>query len=350
MEINKKYPLVDLVQTKILSFWVYNNYAYVYKSYLESYSINNKWEIMGDYQKKPILDSSLEVWSQDSIYYIQNNSFNWVDEVYYEKSSPIEIWNYSEYAINCFSARYDLKISEMPFDNDEINNIKIFYKFENLGYYPNSEQLDLLVKEYLRDIVPDWGIQYSSKDSTVMDKNRVYHFFDYHFKLYKGNCYDFINHCDKIINEVWQVESSQNLKSQKYFDEWKTEKVVEYGLDRSKLGLEPVTTPEPPQIQNEETEDLKDGDLWDKLALIHYLNKHKLLKLDTLHQDNTKIANVFSFLIGKSSESIRQKLSTVRKNDFKPSLKNLESILPIVKFLDHKEMIEEIETEIEKYS
>ena len=88
------------------------------------------------------------------------------------------------------------------------------------------------------DIVPDWGIQYSSKDSIVMDKNRVYHFFDYHFKLYKGNCYDFINHCDKIINEVWKVESSQNLKSQKYFDEWKTEKVVEYGLDRSKLNLE----------------------------------------------------------------------------------------------------------------
>ena len=50
------------------------------------------------------------------------------------------------------------------------------------------------------------------------------------------------------------------------------------GKELDKLGLETVTTPEPPQVQNEETEDSKDGDLWDKLALIHYLNKYKLLK------------------------------------------------------------------------
>ena len=126
--------------------------------------------------------------------------------------------------------------------------------------------------------------------------------------------------------------------------------IEEHNLDRSKLGLEPVTTTEPPQPQNEEIEEFKEGDLWDKMALIHYLNKHRLLKLDTLHQDNTKIASVFSFLIGNSSESIRQKLSSVRKIDYKFSIKSLKNILPVVKLLDHKEMIQEIETEIEKRS
>lgn len=259
MEINKKYPLIDLEVSEQPPFWVYNNYAYVYYNYLESLKKDPQYFIMGDYQDKPKLDELLQIKLSNNpnfkgIYFIENESFEWVEQVYYPQlvqSEPSYDWIFSDYAINCFSANYDILTPEYKvkspyeFDTDEIllpplgeiYKIEI-YNFENAGLFPNSKELDLLVIDYLKEIVPDWGIQYSNKDSIIMDKNRVYHFFEYHFKSYKGNCYDFINHCDKIINEVWEVESPQNLKKQKYFNDWKTEKLVEYGLDRSKLNLE----------------------------------------------------------------------------------------------------------------
>lgn len=252
------YPLIDLKKTEQPPFWVYNNFAFLYHSYLKSYENNIYYYVMGDYQEKPKLDERLDVKlsinpNLKDVYFIDNKSFEWVEQNYYRhfvESEHPHNWIFSDYVIGCFSAKYEFSECQVPgFIDDEIHDIDVF-DFESEGLSPDSESMDLLVKDKLKNIVPDWGIQYSSKDSIVMDKNRVYHFFEYHFKSYKGNCYDFINHCNKIINEVWEVESPQNLKSQKYFDEWKTEKVVEYGLDRSKLNIEPKITSEPPQQEN----------------------------------------------------------------------------------------------------
>jgi hypothetical protein len=243
MTLPHTYPLVDLIETDEPVFWVYNNLADLYFDYMKN--IETPYMVMGDWEKKPALDLELQIIKVENpqLFYIMNESFTWIIENYYGESFNGEYkgnWNYSEFAIDCFSTHYKIK------EEDCKDRRKSIYKLITdigIAYFtlnplvPKRYQLDLVVEEYLKKIEPDWGIQYSSKDSIVMDKNRVYHFFEYHFKSYKGNCYDFINHCDKIINEVWEVESPQNLKRKKYFDEWKTEKVVEYGLDRSKLNL-----------------------------------------------------------------------------------------------------------------
>ena len=261
------YPLIDLKKTKQLPFWVYNNYAYVYYSYLESFKKDPQYYVMGDYQDKPKLDESLQIKLSNNpniegIYFIENESFEWVEQVYYPhlvQSEPSYNWIFSDYVINCFSANFKLKesITRGFLDDDEIYNIEV-YDFESAGLYPKSQKLDLLVKEYLKNVEPDWGIQFSSKDSIVMDKNRVYHFFEYHFESYKGDCYDFINHCTILTNEVWEVKSSQNLKKLKYFDKWKTEKVVEYNLDSSKLKLKQKNKIETPFIQDLEEFDIQE--------------------------------------------------------------------------------------------
>lgn len=240
--MNKKCPLIDLIQTEKHLFWVYNNLAYLYDDYKNSPESDNILYIRGNIGRPKTEFFFINESSKTGLTFIDDDFFTWIFENYYNQR-----WNYSEFVIDCFSSyqyriEYTDDLDEALKTNGILCDILIF-DFEEKGLYPNPQKLDLVVKNYLSDIVPDWGIQYSSKDYTVMDKNRIYHFFEYHFKSYKGNCYDFINHCNKIINEVWEVESPQNLKRQKYFDEWKTEKLVEYGLDPSKLKLETMIKP-----------------------------------------------------------------------------------------------------------
>ena len=644
------YPLIDLKKTEQPPFWVYNNFAFLYHSYLKSYENNIYYYVMGDYQMKPKLDERLDVKlsinpNLKDVYFIDNKSFGWVEQNYYRHFVESEYphnWIFSDYVIGCFSAKYEFFECKVPgFIDDEIHNIDVF-DFESEGLSPDSERMDLLVKDKLKNIDIEWTPEERFREGSLLP-SKIYAFFDFHLLDYDGDPHDFVNHSDELIKDIWGFKNAKNIRRTNCFNKWVEDTIQKFGLDRLKLNLEskitsespqqenvPVknttyypesytqiasstilkplwvynnlvhikgvaneyfklkiyandktkeltlyvsgddyrnrlndffdyvnkhtytdfsfnlptdevpynwqfddyafnilyfellepfneetelykfnsdgeirkkilpcnknllypnltksvknylknidsgdldkflnfhfkncydafkflihiieitddiwgnsqneisckkvlkkwikgkidfleisnpqvlidiyisqkkteydeefiakdfqgnillneygdsysnavpfevfynaklevkiheffqlnekNTPEPPQAQNEEIEDLMDGHLWDKLALIHYLNKHKLLKLDTLHQDNTKIASVFSFLIGNSAESIRQKLSRVKKNEFNPSLKNLENILPIVKLLEHKELIEEIETEIEKHS
>ncbi|MCU0467908.1 MAG: hypothetical protein MUF58_04835 [Arcicella sp.] len=275
----KSYPLVDLRQTNTPVFWVYNNLAYVYREYENSLNRIPVY-IYGDEHKKPKLNTDFKIihFPNSELKYFEDETFTWVLEFYYtkiERNADFKYNNFSPFAIECFSVQYDLKELDVEYDLDEydfgydlgkkgmrfeqwVSEMSI-YDYEKYGYYPDSEQLDILVKEYLKNVKPDWENPFiSNKDFTSLDKNRIYHFFEYHFKSYEGSVYDFINHCDRIIDKVWNDESSQNLTKQKYFDEWKTEKVIEYNLDRSKLGLEPIATPKPQQpIANNKTEKIK---------------------------------------------------------------------------------------------
>lgn len=252
--MNKKYPFIGLTICLEPAFWVYNNYAYVYQCYLESYKLNDRWEFMGDYHKKPLLDSSLAIEKFGNLSYIQNDNFIWVDEVYYEEGLPIETWNYSEYAINCFSAHYELNESEAKgFINDEIYNIEV-RNFESTGLCPDSQELDLLVKEYLENIITKWTnkniFDMGGMSGVDVSSNRLYAFFDYHFEEYQGDMHDFVNHSIELVKGLWNVESVKNTNRQKCFDFWVEDKIVKNNLDRSKLKLEPEITPEPPQQEN----------------------------------------------------------------------------------------------------
>ena len=212
--MKENYPLINLKKSEQPPFWVYNNYAYVYHQYLESYKKDTHYYVMGDYQEKPKLDESLQIKLLNNpnlrgIFFIENESFEWVEQVYYGHINEHEFihdWKYSNYAINCFSLLYDLIENEIPWDNDLIINIHI-YDFKNAGLYPDSQKLDLLVKEYLRKI-----------SSTNLDNFLSFHFND---------CFDafkFLVHVIEITDDIWKY-SANDIECKKIFKKWIKEKI-----------------------------------------------------------------------------------------------------------------------------
>jgi hypothetical protein len=80
--------------------------------------------------------------------------------------------------------------------------------------------------------------------------NKVFSFFDFHFRNYEGSVYDFLNHAIEMIDSIWEYESDKNIQRKKRFVHWLKHTVKRLNLEPIKLGLEPDTTPEPPQEQD----------------------------------------------------------------------------------------------------
>ena len=225
----KHYPLINLTKSKQPPFWVYNNYAYVYDSYLESLKKDPQYYAKGDYQDKPKLDESLQIKLSNNknlkgIFIIENESFEWVEQVYYQHLADLEFlfvhnWNNSDYTINCFSANYEIYIPEYtasspneygteenPIPYNEIYKIDV-YDFESAGLYPNSERLNLLAKEYLRKII-----------STNLEN-----FLNFHFK----SCYHafkFLVHVIEVTDDIWSY-AVNDIECKKVFKKWIKDKI-----------------------------------------------------------------------------------------------------------------------------
>ena len=165
----RSYPLIDLKKTDTPVFWVYNNLAYMYREY--EYSLKNTTHyIYGDEHKKPKLNTELKIiYSPNSeLKYFEDETFTWVLEFYYsviEPNADFEHNDFSPFAIECFSVEYELGEYDVEYDLEEHDLGKkgvsfeqwvtkmFIYDYEKYGLYPDSEQLDLLVKNYLIDIV-----------------------------------------------------------------------------------------------------------------------------------------------------------------------------------------------------
>ena len=303
------YPLIEIKKTEQPPLWVYNNYAYVYHQYLESYKKDTMYYVMGDYQKKPKLDESLEIELSNNqnlkgISFIKNESFEWVEQTYYKHLAELEFifvhdWIYSDCAINCFSALYDLKKNEIPWDNDEISNIKI-YDFKSSGIYPISEQLDLLVRDKLKNIEPDLSFREESElreKGYHLTKDKIYSFFQFHLNSCEGDIYDFVNHSIELTKEVWSKGNPKNTKRNQYFESWLNQTIDEYNLDRSKLKLEQKNVSEIPENQ-----DLKVFDKMEKLC--------PLIKFQDIRKPSFWVYNNLSTVLNSYKEKFGNYLST----------------------------------------
>ena len=226
----KKYPLVDLEKTETPVFWIYNNLAHLY-----------------DYYNVDCFTSDREVISkirinesESTIKYIEDLMFEMIVNKILELPDSkfryeFKNWDSSEFSITLFSVyQYKIKYPDELDNAFKINGYlceETIFDFEEKGLYPNSEQLDLLVKKYLKEIEPDLSLKEeleSRENGYHFTRDNIYSFFLFHFNSYKGDVHDFIKHCLEITNEVWSVKSPKNIKRQKYFDNWVSETLNQY--------------------------------------------------------------------------------------------------------------------------
>ena len=247
----KSYPLVDLEKTDTPVFWVYNNLAYMCREYEHSLKHTTHY-IYGDSHRKPSLNTEFKIiyFPNSVLKYFEDETLTWVLEFYYseiERKAYFEYNDFSPFSIECFSVQYDLKEIEVQYELEEeefqpdLGNVRFhfeqyvtnmyIYDYEKHGLYPNSQQLDFLVKEYLKEIEPDLSLKEeleSRENGYHFTRDNIYSFFLFHFNSYKGDVHDFIKHCLEITNEVWSVKSPKNIKRQKYFDNWVSETLNQY--------------------------------------------------------------------------------------------------------------------------
>lgn len=136
----------------------------------------------------------------------------------------------------------------------------VFDKVTEKLYVADPKKLNYLVKSFLREIPLDYPFDYSydgiGKDDRREDilkkgdrNNNIHSFLEFHFGYFEGYKEDFIYNLIEITNDIWKVRTKDNQFRRELLNEWIEEKIKEYDLDRSKLGLEPPqTTPESIQL------------------------------------------------------------------------------------------------------
>ena len=182
------------------------------------------------------------------------------------------------------------------------------------GLYPDSQKRDLLVKEYLKNIDFEWGEAekyYLELEGMNFSPNKIYDFFDFHLDFYNGDPHDFINHSIELINDVWGFKNVMNIKRTKCFDRWIEDIIQKYNFDRSKLGLEPVTTTEPPREQdNNDVQNTAKPTKKEILLYYEYTEWSKNFKIKT--QMFLEISRLFNFS-PKSLKTAENDLANKRK-------------------------------------
>lgn len=127
-------------------------------------------------------------------------------------------------------------------------------------YVADPQKLNYLVKSFLRVIPLDYPYdEFTRRDDRREDilkkgdrSNNIHSFLEFHFGYFNGYKEDFINNLIEITKDIWSLRTRDNQFRRELLNEWIEEKIEEHNLDRSKLGLVPVITPEPPHEQEDD--------------------------------------------------------------------------------------------------
>ena len=210
------YPILNFVEIQKPSYWNFNNLAVIVFSDENIFKeVSNNNFLIGDVSQNKYCK-----------YYFNFSNISEFVETTTKK--PSGLWENTFEVINIFLLNYKI-------ENKVVSNKLIFHGVKSC-VYPDSEQLDLAVKDKLINIEHEWTFQ-EQREIPLLSKNKIYWFFENHFNSYQGDPNDFLNHSEELINNIWQDKNLPNLKRKKYFNEWLNEKKIEL----QELGFETVT-------------------------------------------------------------------------------------------------------------
>jgi hypothetical protein len=154
--------IIDLVETNSPPFWAYYNYAYNYRINATRYLRGNKEYYKHSKNEDDELVNSLGVKHDDTLKFNLLHSYPF--DIFGDNFETINTGN--GHLIGCFSAIYKLSetnigdINYYSFIPNRLTEIEIAEDFEKIGLFPNQQQLDLVVKYYLKNIEPDLCIPF----------------------------------------------------------------------------------------------------------------------------------------------------------------------------------------------
>ena len=216
------YPILNFVEIQKTSYWNFNNLAVVVFSDENIFKeVSNNNFLKGDISQNKYCK-----------YYFNFSNISDFIETATKKTSGL--WENTFEVVNIFLLNYKI-------ENKVVSNKLIFHGVKNC-VYPDSEQLDLAVKDKLINIEHEWTFQ-EQKEIPLLSKNKIYWFFENHFNSYQGDPNDFLNHSEELINNIWKDKNLPNLKRKKYFNEWLNEKKIEL----QELGFESIINSITPQ-------------------------------------------------------------------------------------------------------
>ncbi len=240
--MQKLLPLITFQEINKPSFWDYNNFSTVLNAHLREF---------GNYLNIHYFFGNSEKGFSCPYYMDASEYSNYIND--FEQKQKFKnyiLWKYNHFALDILLAKYkgiDNRIENIELSESESGNSK-------KGIYPNPTQLDLVVKDRLREIKPDFTVDDLNDKALQLLKceNNVDAFFTFHFKKYEGeDPDDFANHTIEITNEIWSDRKTANIDRKKYFNEWIERKINEGYLDRSKLNLEQSIAPNPQAEEGE---------------------------------------------------------------------------------------------------
>ena len=209
-------PLIDLVkiEDKTKIFWVCFNYAEEFqkKSYKFKISANEKIYCAIYENDRNKEHHCFGVSNDNFLKFRTINAETMAMELFINSDDVIN--DGVGFAIGLFSAKYQLEKIEFGTDLYYYKGLVGFFDrvevtyFEKDNFYPAPQQVDLVVQYFLKNINID----------------RLTAFLDFHLMEYEGTTMNFINHCEKLTNDIWNIENAKDFKRKKCFDNWVIEK------------------------------------------------------------------------------------------------------------------------------
>lgn len=217
-------PLIDLVkiEDKTKIFWVCSNYAEKFQK--KSYKISANGKIYcAMYEQLTNSNRSKEhhcfgVNSDSFLKFRTINAETMAMELFINSDDVIN--DGVGFAIGLFAAKYQLEKIEFGTDLYYYKGLVGYFdkvevtSFGKDNFFPAPQQVDLVVQYFLKNISID-GLT---------------DFLDFHLIEYEGTTMNFINHCEKLTNDIWNIENAKDFKRKKCFDNWVIGKLIENDL------------------------------------------------------------------------------------------------------------------------